>query len=809
VAWLTRHRYIVLAAAVSLTALGGWGVAGLRLDSSLTALLPRDTPSVRRLAQVKEKAGGFGDLIVMVESPDPERSTAYVQSILPAVRALPWVDRASFAVDDRVFADNELLYIDLPDLQEIERRVDEYSREQKLRNSPFFLDVDDAPSPELDFSDIEARYRARLQRRTRNTNEDGSILLLVIYPQGLTSNIGFARSIYADLEEVVEASNPRAFHPEMRVHIGGTYRNRLDEYDTIITDVKSGALWAGLGVVLLLALYFRRRGSILVIALPLGMSLVWTFALTRAAIGSLNLITAFLAIILFGLGIDFGIHMLTRYLAAQRSGEDRQQALTTMISRSGRASFTAATTTASAFYVLMFSDFLGFRHFGFIAGTGILLALAAFLVVFPALLVVAEDVRIISREPRVWMWAVRLWSRGGRRLANAKDALGAGPGSASRSRRRAAVLVLAGVGLISMASAAAAPGVDFEYDFRNLRSQVQRTRDFNRKMREVFPDARDPAVVMVASASEAAEVVRYVRQEIMARPRGPVTDVKSLASFLPADQDEKIAIVARLRRWVDANEEMIAKSEGARGLRDLRHRLDVSPVAAADLPPGVTRPFTGLPELPGQLVYLYQRQSLLDLRAAREFANAVGVMSIGGRDYHSVSEPIIYVELMELLQHDAGIGVVVALATLFLLVFMDLQSIRGTSMVLAPLLVGVLWMLGGMGTYGLDLSIFNMVVLPSILGLGVDAAVHIYHSYGEHGAAGIRATLLETGGASFVSTATTMIGFGGMVTALHPGLRSIGTLAILGLATCLLASLTLLPALLVVTSRVEGGDAPT
>ena len=46
------------------------------------------------------------------------------------------------------------------------------------------------------------------------------------------------------------------------------------------------------------------------------MSLTWTFGVTYLAIGSLNMITVGLFAILFGLGIDFGIHIFARYREA-------------------------------------------------------------------------------------------------------------------------------------------------------------------------------------------------------------------------------------------------------------------------------------------------------------------------------------------------------------------------------------------------------------------------------------------------------------------------------------------------------------
>ena len=48
----------------------------------------------------------------------------------------------------------------------------------------------------------------------------------------------------------------------------------------------------------------------------------------------------------------------------------------------------------------------------------------------------------------------------------------------------------------------------------------------------------------------------------------------------------------------------------------------------------------------------------------------------------------------------------------------------------------------------------------------------------------------------FVSMLTTMVGFLGLRLATHPGLNSIGVLALIGLVTCFVAAVIVLPAIL-------------
>ncbi|HXV74105.1 MAG TPA: MMPL family transporter, partial [Sphingomonadales bacterium] len=122
--------------------------------------------------------------------------------------------------------------------------------------------------------------------------------------------------------------------------------------------------------------------------------------------------------------------------------------------------------------------------------------------------------------------------------------------------------------------------------------------------------------------------------------------------------------------------------------------------------------------------------------------------------------------------------------------------------VITPPLAGLLILFGVMGLFGIKLSIFNMVVLPTIIGIGVDNGIHIYHRFREERGS-IMKVLFTTGGAIGAATITTALGFSGMLMAEVNGLQSLGLLAVIGLGACLFTSWTLLPALLSLTKEAR------
>jgi hypothetical protein len=122
---------------------------------------------------------------------------------------------------------------------------------------------------------------------------------------------------------------------------------------------------------------------------------------------------------------------------------------------------------------------------------------------------------------------------------------------------------------------------------------------------------------------------------------------------------------------------------------------------------------------------------------------------------------------------------------------------------MAPLAMGVVWMMGTMRLLQIPFNFANLVAVPLIIGVGIDNGVHVIHRIRFEGRAGMRVVLRHTGRAIFIASLTTMIGFGSLALASHRGLASLGLVLLLGVGACLITSTLVLPNLLVVLGLVE------
>jgi predicted RND superfamily exporter protein len=132
------------------------------------------------------------------------------------------------------------------------------------------------------------------------------------------------------------------------------------------------------------------------------------------------------------------------------------------------------------------------------------------------------------------------------------------------------------------------------------------------------------------------------------------------------------------------------------------------------------------------------------------------------------------------------------------------RRIATTALVLAPLALAALLTTAGSVIIGPPFNFANVIVLPLLLGMGIDSGIHLVSRFEE----GVTTDLLRTSTARAVlySALTTAGSFGTLGLASHQGMASLGQLLTYGMIFTLLANLVVLPALLM-TWRRTGGSA--
>jgi uncharacterized protein len=168
---------------------------------------------------------------------------------------------------------------------------------------------------------------------------------------------------------------------------------------------------------------------------------------------------------------------------------------------------------------------------------------------------------------------------------------------------------------------------------------------------------------------------------------------------------------------------------------------------------------------------------------------------VAQHDWAVLASPVVVAaELRRIVWKDAARAAVLGMVAVYLLMWADLGSHRRALLALAPLAVGLTWMVGAMALLGIRVNFMNIFVMTMVIGIGVDYGVHLLHRWWESD--GAPESLSETSKAIAVAALTTVVGFGSLVQSHFPGLRSVGAAAILGAVCTAVASITVLPVLL-------------
>ena len=136
-------------------------------------------------------------------------------------------------------------------------------------------------------------------------------------------------------------------------------------------------------------------------------------------------------------------------------------------------------------------------------------------------------------------------------------------------------------------------------------------------------------------------------------------------------------------------------------------------------------------------------------------------------------------------------------------------GVRGLILVLAliPLAMGAAWMIAMMNLFGIVYNLANVVAIPLLMGIGVVYCVHIIHRFRQEGENNVYDVVRHTGGAVFLAAMTTMIGFGALTAGSHGGMKSMGRTMLIGIFTCMVTALVVLPAMLRMLPSVRKAEA--
>ncbi|TYP95025.1 hypothetical protein LX73_0320 [Fodinibius salinus] len=807
-----NYPYWVLGTtALAAIVLGSFAVQ-LTVDTDLANLLPDQNPHVKSLDKLQETVGGETAMSVAIKSPSFEDNKAFARDLIDSTLAMydnkrdaPFFERVSFRRETTFLENNALYFATNNELSDIKTYLKEEIQKAKEDANPFLVDFgedEESASEEESMSDFEESYNALIPSEYA-ISPDSTVMVVEFYPTGSKSNLSYLRRMFSSYDSLLAEINPQSYNQAMEVEYGGRLKRHLSEIDSIMNDVFNSFASGISSVILLVMLYFsfkkytnyrsasngeessfwihliRLPVPALVIGIPLLISLAWTFGITYFVLGSLNTMTSVLFVILFGMGIDYGIHFYARYIEFRAEGTPILEAFYQTYDNTGSAIVVSGFTTAFSLFVLILAQFRGFSEFGFIAGSGIILALLSMLYIMPSVLLIFERLN---------------WIKFNEREVVSND------NSDSMMNRfpMARNLVVLGL-VISVFVGMNYQKLGFEYDFGKLEPEFSEYEQFNKMAGQVsHSDKRNPAYILADNQQQVIEIVDKIRQKMKTDSTPTVLSVEALPERFPTSEEannEKLKEIAEVRSLLNdpfLKEQDDPQLDKLRKAAQTQQKLDVD-----QIPDYFKNQFLNKQGEVGNFVIVYPSVGLADGEKSIAFKNDIGKITLdSGKTFHAASTSIIAAEMLELMRSESPWMVGATFTVVFLLMLVAFRSLKWTIIAMLPLTVGLVWLFGIMMLTGMMFNFYNLVVLPAILGIGEDNGVHLASRYREEGSNSMWEVLSSTGQHVTIGSLTTMLGFSGLLLTNHPGLQSIGEIAVIGIGMTLIAALTFLPALI-------------
>ncbi len=790
----------------------GFFASRLELRTRYDALLPDSQPSVKELHRVEARTASAQTLLVLLEGPDATVLRAMGDEVVRDVLQLG-PDIVGSAEDGtqagRQFLEPRAgLFLSVAELRRLHDDVFARWDYEVAKETGALLDDD---GPPVTVQQIEDRFQKKAHEAGADDHsdgyyarKDGTGLVVVVrspVPGGDLAKTGPALDKMEGAVAAAKASNP-AF-AGVRIGYAGDMATGYIEYDRIRNDLVGVGVE---GVALVLAavlLYFMRLRALFVMGITIAVGLIWTLGFTQIFIGHLNLATGFLISIIAGNGINVGILYQSRYFEERRRGVGVPEALRSAVRSTWQPTAIAALAAAASYLSLLVTDFRAFKHFGIIAATGMLLCWVVKTLMVPPLLLLSERRWPLDDDSTQTGILARLRRSG----------MGYGKAFAWLVPKAPTALFGAGVLLIVTGVLSVVLYVrrdPMEYDLEATESDPSNNPELHRvwdRVIEILGAGHEGMVILTDTPQEALELRDKLQADWDRAPEKakPFVAVHSLWDAVATDQQLKIPMLLETAERLERahTRGFITDAEWAK-VKDHLPPPDLEPYGIGDLPEPLARPYSEKDGTRGRLVVVEAEPSHSnDLHYLLRYSNSFRETVLpSGKVVRGSGRAVIFSDILQAVIRDVRRAVALSFGLTLLAVAVTFRGggWHALSVVFA-LLVGVSGEAAFLYAENVKLNFLNFAALPITFGIGVDYAVNVVQRYRADGSRDILGALRTTGGAVVLCSLTTTLGYLALLGSANRAIRSLGLIAVVGEVSCLLAAVTVLPALWLLVER--------
>lgn len=758
----------------------------LEFNGELIALLPDDNEHLstyEKLEQLNSSEGGFSLIIHSVEDePVIEAAHAIRDTLSELQHNGKYIFRGAELENDLFDIRKSALFLMTEDeLGRLYNEIEDFVTQKKLEANPLYVNFEEDEvegSSDIELGGVSSVLLEEIaDTRRYNISEDSTVISMLFLPD-------FPKSDYAKLEQTYQLlqqkkSEIQQQYKGLELYWGGDYVEHYDKINDVQASITKALVIGVLSLIGFLVGYMvfinRRSGykakyiavDLLLMFFVLFSGFIISIGLSSFIFSEINVFTGIIFSILFGINLDYILHLYSINKQYPPDTSSIGGVVRSYLS-STKPILLSCLTTGLAIMSLIFAEFEGFIQFGIIFFINILVNLFStylFLLFSPS---VSKD-KATNDEP-VALIDLKFF----------------------KIRRTVRTVVFPLVLLVILIGGyKGAQSLSFNFNFSDLEPESSST-EYDRFNSETqrSDGYREPSYFITENIQQSKDLFFEIHEGIGSRYKD-IERVESFSTRYPANEKEfsmKAQKVDSVKQLLNENEEFLvdlAPEESE--VIDLA--LNTVPPTIEGLPKYIKNRFFYKDGSMAPLVIIYPAMSLSNGKTSIQFRKSSGSISIdSGKTFYAASTSIIASSILELLIRESTFLFVVPLITIFGILLVYYRSFLRATLAATPLLLSIGILLTIRSIFTFDINLYNVIVFPIIIGVGADNGIHLVDSLINKRADFFQYFLSKRFPVLAACSITTILGFIGLLFIDHPGMESVGILAVAGISVTLLAT---------------------
>lgn len=733
---------IILGVSLIVFMLALLGVSQLEILSNMEDMLPADSESLKASQEFNEHFKGQDQVIVVVKEQGnvldddafKEKSQGFLYDLAEKLQDETYVESLLYKVDTEKILPYAWGYVDMSLYEDVDEAV---AAMDLLKIQEMLIDIK---------KDME---EAENQSAEYILNDDGTHYMMIIKPHLDENDYVGTRSIFydgmnAEIDELLKSEEYKNLNAGLT---GGAFIQDI-ESDAAAFDGLFATMAITLVLILLvLIIFFRELKLPLLTIYPLVLGAVVATAFAWIIYGSLNMFSVSFALLLLGLGIDFGVHLLTRYQEERNNSLEYDEASKIAVKSTGMSIIFGAATTAFAFASFAFAKFKAFKQIGIISAIGIVCLCAGMLILMPAIIEVFDknNKKVKKQINMAWLEKITDFNLKRKWIVSVS-------------------LVVIIVALLPFVL-----NVKLETDMTAIYPDDIPSLKWAEEVEEAFDYNIDTISVYAKDEDQLKSAIEVLNK------RDDIKNIDSIFDYMPKEQEEKLEILKRL--------DLMLKQNGINAFDEFNLKV----MTIDDLPQSIKDNYLGNEgELRAEIIpniNIYERDDYDELMD--------GIYDEMGR--YAVGMPTRFIEVLLLVKEDIFKISLMCLVAVFAVAIIVFKKLKLALITMTPLILTLYTTLGVLPLLNIQINVFSIAAFPLIIGIGIDSSIHLIHRLNEESELSVGKKVTNTARAILLTGITTIIGFGSLGLINHPGMANLGLNVVVGIGISMVYTLVVVP----------------